>query len=216
VIYLYALTDPAVPVPASNGIADLPVRALRTAHLAALYSRSPAGELNPDPQSLWRHDQVVEAAMRHGPALPVRFGTTFEDADALGAVLEREGEGLRRQLDRVRGCVELAVRVQLPGAPQPRPESGHDYVSAKLERRFERRRVAERVLAPLAELAVNARTDVEQGDGDVVRASYLVRTEQVESFVSAVRESQRENGNVLLTCTGPWAPYSFAAAEASP
>lgn len=215
-IYLYALTDPAVPAPASNGIADLPVRALRTAHVTALYSLSPAGELNPDPQSLWRHDQVVEAAMRDGPALPVRFGTMFEDADALGAVLEREGEGLRRQLDRVRGCVELAVRVQLPDAPQPRPKRGQEYVSAKLERRLERRSAAERVLAPLAALAVNTRSDAEQGDDDVIRASCLVRTEHVESFVSAVRESQRENNDLLLTCTGPWAPYSFAAAEASP
>src|SRR6185295_16285931 len=64
----------------------------------------------PTPENVWRHEQVVEAIMRGGAVLPVRFGTVLSDLAALDALLERNRDRLSAGLRRVRGCVELGVR----------------------------------------------------------------------------------------------------------
>ncbi len=113
-IYLYAITEPSVDVPASPGLEDQPLRLTSTAEVGGLYSEHDGAKFDPTPDALWHHDEIIEAAMAQGPVLPARFGTTFADASALRAALGRDGARLQRQLERVRGCVELAVRVAAP------------------------------------------------------------------------------------------------------
>ena len=43
----------------------------------------------------------------------------------------------------------------------------------------------------------------------VVRISYLVRTPDVQRFSGEVSRLALAHPELALSCTGPWAPYSF-------
>jgi Gas vesicle synthesis protein GvpL/GvpF len=216
VIYLYALTEPSADVPAGTGFDDAPLQMTRSAHVAALYSTHRSIERRPQPDALVRHEQVVEAAMRQGPTLPARFGTTFVSDDALRAAVDRAGDRLGSQLQRVRGCVELAVRVGFHLDPDPAPRDGRGYLEARLAERRELDAVFADSLAPLARLAVRTRRSERRSDGSFVRASYLVHDDLVERFAGEVRRLADRHPDLWLSCTGPWPPYSFVELEEGP
>ncbi|HLY49979.1 MAG TPA: GvpL/GvpF family gas vesicle protein [Solirubrobacteraceae bacterium] len=212
-IYLYAVTEPTSVVPDAPGLEDRPLQSLGVEELGALYSEHDRKGFDPVPDALWRHDQVVEAAMRLGPVLPARFGTAFADESALKARLVDERPRLRRVLENVRGCVELAVRVSFPEESAPASPSGQAYLEAKLARHRLRQTVAERTLVPLAEHAVRAHTAGISSVTGTLTASYLVREPEVERFAGQVSELARRHHELSLSCTGPWPPYSFVEEE---
>lgn len=127
VIYLYCLTEPGCEPPAElRGIAGMSVRAVGAAgRLAAWVSDLPE-DPGPATAELVRvHDRVVRAALDLETPLPARFGQSFGGDAALRRALEPRAEGLERSLERVRGGVEMTVRILLPGAPlgSGRPEA---------------------------------------------------------------------------------------------
>jgi Gas vesicle synthesis protein GvpL/GvpF len=209
VIYLYAIAEPDAVAPDQPGLEDEPVRLLRTPELAALYSEHQRPGFDASADAPWRHDLVVQAAMRGGSVLPARLGTTFAGPSDLAARLTGEETRLRRALENVRGCVELAVRVSVPDLTSSASQSGHAYIKAKLADQQARRTVAERTLVPLAAHAVRSQTRGMSSDTSTLTASYLVRAPEVERFAGRVRELARRHGELSLSCTGPWPPYSF-------
>lgn len=210
-IYVYAIAEADAELPDSAGIDDEPLYLVSEGRVAGVCSHHERVRFAPEPAALWRHDQVVEATMSGGAVLPTRFGTTFEDADALRAALGREADRLHRGLDEVRGCVELAVRVSLP-VPAPAPRgSGREYVHGELARLREREAAADRTLGPLEALAVRSRTG--QTGREDLTASYLVRADAVAGFTEQVRVLAQRHSELALSCTGPWPPYSFVGQE---
>ena len=126
-IELYAITDdPAPPAP--------PLRAVQSDGLTALCAPAEQRELTAE--VLWEHEAVVESLMEERDLLPMRFGTLVEDDEAAVRALEERREELRTSLDRVRGAVELAVRVEgaAPHEPTPNGATGAEYIRAKAHR----------------------------------------------------------------------------------
>jgi hypothetical protein len=208
-IYLYAITDP-LEVPADvSGLDDAPLETLQVGSVWGVYSRHERLECAPEPTLLWRHDHVVERLLESAGVLPLRFGTVLRDTEELRSILSREGLRFERLLARVRGCVELAVRVGIPVAPDPPPTNGASYMRAKLAAEHDREGAADRILAPLRELAKATSQRHSVGSGAVVSESYLVGREAMEPFIAQVKLLQARNSDVPLSCTGPWGPYSF-------
>ena len=100
------------------------------------------------------------------------------------------------------------MRVGLPEKRSPDAARGEAYLSGI--RAHER--VAEALLAPLEVLAA-ATTRQGPDRSRVIRASYLVRRDDVDTFTAVVRALQEDHPDMSLSCTGPWAPYSFVAGE---
>jgi hypothetical protein len=147
--------------------------------------------------------------MNHGAVLPLRFGTILGDPGALRAVLDEEQVRFRVLLSRVRGCVELAVRVGLVPSEPRAASGGADYIRGRLAARQREENAADRVLAPLRSLArATARPPVQSGS-TTVSESYLVSRAKVELFAAEVRALQAQNPGLSISCTGPWGPYSF-------
>jgi hypothetical protein len=144
--------------------------------------------------------------MESSAVLPLRFGSTLDDGVELRMLLRREGAHFGELLDRVRGCVELAVRVEAGGAQLAPPGDGAQYMRARLEAR----RRQGTVLEPLAQLA----KAMSSKDGPVASASYLLDRVGVDGFVEEVIRLQARNRELSISCTGPWAPYSFVEASA--
>ena len=222
-VYLYAIADADAAPPAAAGIDGAPVSVEAVHDLGAVVSvlaRQPSPESQ---QAVLDHARVVEAVARESAAvLPARFGRSYDDAESLRRALEARAGELRESLERVRDCVEVALRVLAPeqaltspAASAPAPaESGQDYMRARLAAVHDAEALADELHLPLAALA-RASTRSVAAPRLLLTAAYLVPRGSLPAFRTRVEELQRSRPGVSLACTGPWPPYSFAAAEAA-
>jgi hypothetical protein len=163
---------------------------------------------------LWRHDELIESLMAERAVLPLRYGTVLDDARALERILaERSGE-FAKLLDRVRGRVELAVRVMGAddGDGSETPD-GESYMR-ELARRRTRGARAAALLAPLESVA-DASVARDAAGEAWTRRAYLVQRGRLEEFRHELDRLTGERPELEVTCTGPWAPYSFVSEEAA-
>lgn len=181
-IELYAIAHrPGPPLPDVGSL-----RELECGDLAVV-----CGPASPDPEitedALWRHEQIVEAVMETRDLVPMRYGTRFaRDEEAVDAVAAREGE-MRSALERVRGAVELSLRVRTrePG------------LSADVQ-------------DPLRPLVREAITRPGRDEAELLRAAYLVERGRVPDVRDEIARLQDQHPQLSLLLTGPWPPYSFA------
>lgn len=206
-IELYAVADhPGPPLPKGT-----PVRAVPTGKLAVLCG--PVSDDQPSaPRALWRHEEVVEALMEDRDLLPVRYGTRLPDEAAAASAIAERSDELAAALDRVRGAVELSVRVVEADASESGQtvavQSGADYLRARA-RAEESREVSTTLHEPLVGLARASVRRPPREPSELLRAAYLVDRTKVERFTKLVAHVDEANPELSLLCTGPWPPYSF-------
>jgi len=202
-IYLYAIAE-TVPLGFhGRGVDGEPVLAFACEGMHLVHSFHADGfEASAEPDELWAHEGIVEELLDVGPVIPFRFGTTLPDRSAAETYLARGGKRFRRVLGELRGQVELAVGVSTGPRDPSVARDGASYLAA----RSRERDAQERLLRPLESLAV---VSTKRASSERIRASYLVARDDVERFSAAVTEIQASHPEVALTCTGPWAPYSF-------
>jgi len=214
-IYVYGITVRLERPPMQRGLGETPVEALAVGDLTAVYSRHEQFELRPNPECCWAHEQVLETLMHTDALLPVRFGTTFADLAALEDAVILHAPSLRERLSRVRGCVEVAVRIAEERGPQPAPSDGRSYVLDKLARHRGSEAILQGALGALKERAVASKLAGSAAGATTLKVSYLVRSADVESFSEELGRLQREKPELALSATGPWPPFSFAGDEAA-
>jgi hypothetical protein len=208
VIELYAITDnPGPPLPDVAALETVPIDGL-----AAVFA--PAGESEASPEALWRHEEVMEALMADRDLLPARYGTRLEDEAALARAIEDRRDELAAALDRVRGAVELSVRVAAASTPPApvvpaRAEGGAEYLRARARAEATHERTADAVHEPLSTLS-RASVVGRPRPPELFRGAYLVERGAVEPFTAAVARLQDADAGLNILCTGPWPPYSFA------
>lgn len=183
-IELYAITN--APAPHLEGL-----RAIEKDGLAAICAR--AREQQVSAEELWRREEVLESLMQECDLLPVRYGAIVDDEEDAAELLASRRDELVRALDRVRGAVELAVRVA--GDERAVATGGGAYM-----------RIKTRLLEMHETLSALARDSRELAPG---RGAYLVPREDVAAFVARVAALEEANQDLSLLCTGPWPPYSF-------
>ena len=211
-LYVYAFVAESGVAPESAGIDDAALRLQPLSDgLAAVVSEHEA-PVEASDAAVLAHARAVEAvATANDAVLPARFGAIHVDEAALReAVAERTD--LRAALERVRGCVELGLRVFVEAAdPTPAP-SGTVYMRARLEQRRELERLATRLHEPLASLARDSTLTVGATPRLLLTSAYLVERERVEAFRETLTTLEAQHPQVGAVCTGPWPPYSFAIA----
>jgi hypothetical protein len=169
--------------------------------------------------------------------LPVRFGTVLTNEGAVQAVLEAHHADFVACLKRVRGRVELGLRVLWNDDRRPqtadrredsggRPErsegsavGGRSYLLARLEeeRQVQAHRQQAEALAvelhtPLAQLAAENTRQVLVTPRLLLTAAYLVERDRVEAFRQEVEALRAAYPALRFLCTGPWPPYNFVTA----
>lgn len=250
-IYLYAITDhfttegrgqraESVYLPSAlyalpsalHGLLDAPVRLLPCDGFAAAVSEL-SHTIPATPAHVWRHEHVIEACMADA-VLPVRFGTIYGNEARLREALVPHAAAFRADLDRVRGCVELGLRVMRKDAGRgmrdanfsssriPHPlslTSGTAYLRARLEAAKRERQaiaeaeaIAEQLHAALAHVAVAHLHRPLAGSRQLLTAAYLVERQHVSAFRDAVTAHALEQPMLRLLLTGPWPPYHFVSA----
>ena len=217
-IELYAITDhPGPALPRASALRLVP-----RGSLAGVCAPT-TGETSVTPEGLWRHERIVEELMEDRDVLPVRYGTRFADEAAAGRALEERRQQLAAALERVRGAVELAVRVIARTAdPTPVTDapsrtdasatavSGTEYLRARMREHASESEAVHLVHEPLSQLAREVVLRPPVLPDERMRAAYLVEASAVDAFTAAVRRLQDANPSLLITCTGPWPAYTFA------
>ncbi len=186
---------------------------------------------------LYNHALVLEKAIDAGGAVyPVGFGTLFSSVDALKDALIKLEPTIRAQLDRIEGCEEWALDIEMDEDQaldmmlQEGVSRGDLILSPSLGRRhleMQRYRSELRQRLPIW-LAQHLRALREAlGDGaemwserqvkpgKVANWAFLVRKENIARFkiqIDATQPGERVWG-LSLRLTGPWPAYSFCDAR---
>lgn len=110
-IYVYAITDrPEAPLPNQLGQQGEALAKVTWREVVAVVSTFNGSQLSKTIDELWRHEEVVEALMSDRAVVPVRFGTLLPSPQRVSDLLCRADGALVRDIERVRGQVEIGVR----------------------------------------------------------------------------------------------------------
>jgi hypothetical protein len=232
-LYLYAIIDPlevAPPLPPGLEGAPPEILPFRGVSAAAGTIGNGAPEANVD--NLRRHLSVQNTLLTHGAVLPLRFGALFPGREQLDQYISASRETFIADLDRLRGHVEIGLRVsdprRLPPAQPVEPDAGAapplgpgaSYLAAKgvqAVRNARQKRamaaLATAVMEPLAPLAAAHiwRVPPCASDPPILSLAILLRKDRLDAFKLALSELRRSQPWLEILCTGPWPPYSLVS-----
>jgi len=201
--------------------------------LAAVVSEAASASIDVSVAHVWHHEKVLNALMKRHAVLPMRFGTV-RTADELSSLLGRRRNALRAALQELVGKVEMAVRIawvntsdaqegkRHPGN-HPAAPSGKAYLMALAERRGRVSAEDTPAFPPgtdlrkcLERLSAATVWHEPEGPGRPLKVSCLVARDKVDVFVDCLDAWERDHlPNLRVSCTGPWAPYSFVGRRAA-
>ena len=222
-LYVYAITE-CDRIPGILGLHGAPVRTVGKQGLFAVVSDHDELQLEPNEDELWAHENVVEDLMDRGSVLPMRFGSGLADDGAVIRVLDERRSELATALERVRGAVELSVRLAIASEPESLQERspasdqagpGTAYLLDRLRHERHENEMTSQIHEHLASLARASTSWSGDSGRRLWKAAYLVSDERLDAFAEQVNslDTQLNGGTVL--CTGPWPPYSFSSGGAT-
>jgi hypothetical protein len=226
--YVYAIVRRDAQLPPSSKSAATSLTKVPWRDLAAVTGRTPLESTPLTTESMLHHEAIVEAVRHVSPALPVRFGTVFNDAAAVASALAERYDELTADLERLGDKVELSITAlwtEIPVVDEPAPQQGDTssepgagarYLlgrAADLRRdellRTRAKVVAQRLDQELGSRAIERRETLLPTPRVAVRVAFLLNPEGVREFRARFEEMCRGRRDVRLLLTGPWPPYSF-------
>lgn len=228
--YVYAIVGREASLPAYSPpeVPELELVAWR--ELAAVTGRTGDDGTPVTMEAVVRHEAIVEAVRREGPALPVRFGTVFRNAESVASALAERYEPLTADLDRLGDKVEMSLTAlwsTLPGSEAPAGALPNDTArdgkgagarwmyarAARLRREEAMKELARSVADDLDEvvgaLALERRVSLLPTPRVAVRTAYLLDPSRVSAFRAAFDAGRVMREELRVMVTGPWPPYSF-------
>jgi Gas vesicle synthesis protein GvpL/GvpF len=204
---LYCVAPESVTESSLSGVGGAGVRSAAQSGLRFFYSDIRGGE----PLS---HDVVTAAQQVHAvvsdifsrcPVLPFRYPTIVTDENEIAKLASERGDAFRGFLERVRGKVQMDVRITLNAADSGSsvPESGRAYLEGKAQRQAS--------LSAAAETCRQASDSADwriQQQGENIRCQALVSRVEVVSFLDRMRALELPDG-VKAVVSGPWPPAGF-------
>lgn len=239
-LYAYCLSDEFEPgmVEGEAGVEGAPVRALRFGPLAAVVSEVGGGRVALTRANVLAHNRVNARVLVRATPLPFRFGTLADEA-RLAAYVEAQRAALLASLARVRGSVEMGVKIirragggeeggrhDALNAGRAAPTGGGSGTAYLLSKREalaadeSLRKHAEEVAAWLAvrvgDAARESRVELcpsAAASKLLVRAAHLVERARLAEYRARLEAARAERGAALRFLTsGAWPPYSFSDA----
>jgi hypothetical protein len=227
--------NPPLRVPGIGG-RGAAVRTIVLRDLVAVVSDMPGLRIDVTRDNLLDHQRVLEEVLSRSDVLPFSFGTVAASDDEVREVLLRDGYyALHEQLEYVRGCVELEVKVfweeeqlfaeivqendevralrdtlvLLPDdvASPEKVELGQ---LTEAEIRSKSEWEAEGVLDVLEQHAVELLVSSSLSDTMLLNAAFLVEREREAEFDGVVAGlAEAHAGRLVFNYVGPLPPYSF-------
>lgn len=167
-------------------------------------------EVLPKRRLMLAHTRVLERMISVGTVLPARFGLLANDLIGTAELIAAQNDLIAREFDRVRGCVELGVRIAFPREPaleatlneNPALSAERDALSSggaeahfaiadfggRLADLLDRRRgrAQRSVLDAVLQRAQAHVLRKPQEDTEVLRAEFLIHSATQDDFLQAV------------------------------
>lgn len=242
-VYIYGLCPAGESVPHDlAGVHDAPVLPVRRGTLCALVSVLPRGvaKVRPERRHLAAHQAVLRAFADRGCVLPMAFGMVLRGASGVKGLLAENEPAFLQQLQRVRGRVEMTLRLKLD---VPNVFAHYVGLSADLrelrdriasgraghEDKVEAGRVFERLLAAERDAAERAVHDAiadacaeilpakPRSEAELVNFACLVERDAVLAFEAAVAQAAAAYDEAhAFELSGPWPAHSFVHIHLAP
>ncbi len=239
--YLYAIVDGAADLQSLgfNGINGALVYALGDDQIAAIVSDSPDRKVRPERRRLAAHHEVLRRLMAGHTVLPMTFGLIADGSESVRRIMRLNRDVFSEQLGRLRGMVEMGLRVSWDVANifertlrmHPELAAYRDQIfrggrqpsqdeKIELGRSFDRLRTADRqdcvdrvshVLEPrCSQIVVNKPRD----EREVMNLACLVQRDRLKEFEVGVVEAARGfNNDFAFDFNGPWPPHNFVEVD---
>jgi Gas vesicle synthesis protein GvpL/GvpF len=238
--YLYAIIDSE----GGEGVQPLGLKGLEgnevykvvAGPVAAVVSDVPARKIRPERRKLAAHHEVLKGLMHGHTVLPMAFGLIADNLDAVRRILRLNTDTITDRLDRVRGRVEMGVRVawEVPNifefaiGQHPRLRELRDYIfrggrqpsqdeMIEIGRQFDRcitgdrEDCLERVVAVVSDHCVETVSNKPRDECEVMNLACLVDRDCVTEFEHAVYEAARQfDEHYAFDINGPWPAHNFA------
>ncbi len=229
-LYLYAIGDAADLLGQVTGIDDEPVQRVVHESLAAAVSPFSGGRLRPERRHLTAHQKVLSSFGVGRGVLPMRFGVVLPDETKVQLILKTHEASLLRQLERIRGRVEMGLRVkwkeedvfknivqlnpdlrqareQMPPTREAAIEIGKRVADAlERERQSQQNLMREVFGSGVVEFCFNA----PRNDAQLINAACLIPGDRGGEFECGVhRLGAMLDERYLIDFNGPWAPHNF-------
>jgi hypothetical protein len=235
-VYVYAVgaADMRLPVGLA-GIGAAPVRLCGVGRLAAVVSDTDLDGLRPERRYLSAHQAVLTQLIAGADLLPMAFGMISDSEAAVCSLLAEHVVVLSRQLARIAGRVEMAVRLRwqeedtfrvfVERFPELRKRRDACFGGQRepgqmelleLGRAFEQLLQRERqnktslALEMLGQVAAEVKNVELIGERLMFDLNCLVGRDHETRFEAAVEELAGKLGDeFVLEVRGPWPPYNF-------
>ena len=170
------------------------------------------------------HARVVGDCFKRGTVLPFRFGTIFQDDEALRRSVRSNQRQFLSNVERLRGKAEMHLKLRVKDgslreamAEIVLPDTvGGDYLiklrekaSQDRERRTKARALSVQVhklFNPLEEEISCKRVD---SDGMLIDIAHLIDSKSIEKYQNRYSSAAKQLKNCELAISGPWPPYHF-------
>ncbi|HEY0544426.1 MAG TPA: GvpL/GvpF family gas vesicle protein [Pyrinomonadaceae bacterium] len=229
--YLYCLSDEVTArmlegVPGVGGVAP---RLIDYEGIAVVLSEWVEASVPVTRENVLAHERVVSRVLAETTPLPFRFGA-IAGAERIANYVASQKASLQAALERVRGAVEMSVKIIWDAAEQRREDAAdaaQSIVAATgagtkflLEKRRELagderlKRRAENLSAWLAEILRDVVKDsfvkVNPAESLVISASHLVGRADVNAYRGRIDNASKKQPELRFLTSGPWPPYSFS------
>jgi len=173
------------------------------------------------------HARVISGCFAKSTVLPFRFGTTFEDDEALRRSVRSNQRHFMANVERLRGMAEMHLKVvvddicpETKGVKHTYQAAGQEYLSHLREsasRQRERQSRARalslqmhRMFLPVAEEVTCKRMESGKMLLDI---AHLVEKKTVERYQNKYSTVTLELKDCAMQLSGPWPPYHFVHRE---
>lgn len=225
------------------GIGDAGVYTVNHQKLAAIVSDIELQEIDPTRKNVLAHTVVQDKLLKDYTLLPMGFGMIANSEDELRRLLEKNYDGLVRELKRLAGKIEVELKVfwdqeamikELQGESEEltRLKAKIDAASSSIKAQsllmeagklVERivmdwkSKYAQRVYTVLKELSIDARMNDLMGVKNILNASFLIdKTGESEFQEEVYKLDSKYQGKVNFKYVGPLPPYNFVNLKLEP
>ena len=216
-----------------RGLEDAEVYTINYQSLAAVVSSTVLNDMDPTRKNVLAHTLVQDELLKKYTLLPMGFGTIASSEDHVRKLLEKNHDGLVKELHRLSGKIEAELKIfwdekalmaenqEFLTKMKARIKSASSPVEAQslaieagmsIERiiRSWKTTYADRIYNALKVTAIDAKMNAPAGVKSLLNASFLIDRTKENEFVEQVRRLDLEyRGRMNFKYVGPLSPYNF-------
>ena len=213
-------------IPDLHGIENTAVYGYPSGELAVIVSEyQPSAELNQ--KAILEHAHVLSECFRNTTVLPFRFGTVFENDDALRRAVRANRKAFLSSVEHLRGKAEMhlklivkdgSVREALSSIDEALPSVVGSVYLTKLREKAARQRERQtkaraisvqvhKLFHPLEEEVSCKKLDASRGM--LIDIAHLVDHKSIEKYQARYQAATKQLKDCQLAISGPWPPYHF-------